>query len=108
MIDTCEAYLDDATYEYQVLVTSLTHDFLTIATLYREHGDVENVFDEIKNHWGWGGFTSHTFAVTQNIARMTALFSNWWSLFCRLADPDHHREAITTRPTLLPSALASQ
>ena len=23
---------------------------------------------------------------------------NWWSLFVRLADPDHRREAITSRP----------
>ena len=34
---------------------------------------------------------------------MTALFYNWWSIFCRLADPNHHREAITTRPALLNS-----
>ena len=25
----------------------------------------------------------------------------WWSLFVRLADPDRHREAITSRPLLL-------
>jgi len=29
------------------------------------------------------------------------LFYNWWNLFVRLADPDHHREAITSRPLLL-------
>ena len=34
-----------------------------------------------------------------------ALIYNWWSLFVRLADPDHHREAITSRPLLL-SAVA--
>ena len=34
-----------------------------------------------------------------------ALIYNWWSLFARLADPDHHREAITSRPLLL-SAIA--
>jgi hypothetical protein len=21
--------------------------------------DCENAFDELKNHWGWGGFTTH-------------------------------------------------
>ena len=26
---------------------------------------------------------------------------NWWSLFVRLADPDHRPEAITSRPLLL-------
>src|SRR5947208_12735297 len=34
-----------------------------------------------------------------------ALIYNWWSLFLRLADPQHHREAITSRPLLL-TALA--
>ena len=34
-----------------------------------------------------------------------ALAYNWWSLFARLADPEHHREAITSRPLLL-SAIA--
>jgi hypothetical protein len=103
LIDTCLPYLVEDQYEYQVLVTSRNDDVMTIAALYRDRADVENVFDEIKNQWGWGGFTSHTFAVTQNVARMTALFYNWWSIFCRLADPDHHREAITTRPALLHS-----
>jgi hypothetical protein len=36
---------------------------------------------------------------------MVALIYNWWSLFVRLADPQHHREAITSRPLLL-SAIA--
>jgi len=29
------------------------------------------------------------------------LRANWWNLFVRLADPNHHREAITSRPLLL-------
>jgi hypothetical protein len=36
---------------------------------------------------------------------MVALVYNWWSLFTRLADPNHHREAITSRPLPL-SAIA--
>ena len=103
VIDTCEPYLVDDAYEYQVLVTSLTEKISTIVQWYRDRADAENIFDEIKNHWGWGGFTSHTFAVTQVAARIVALIYNWWSIFCRIADPDHHREAITTRPTLLHS-----
>ena len=43
----------------------------------------------------------------QLLASTVALIYNWWSLFVRLADPDHHREAITTRPLLL-SAIARQ
>jgi hypothetical protein len=103
IIPSCQTFLVEGGHEHQVLVTSLKYDLMTIAQLYRDRADVENVFDEIKNHWGWGGFTSRTFAVTQQFARMTALFYNWWSIFCRLADPHHHREAITTRPTLLHS-----
>lgn len=81
-------------------MTTFTKDISTIVQRYRDRSDCENVCDEIKNHWGWGGFTSHTFAVTQAVALISALVSNWWSSFCRLADPTHHREAITTRPTL--------
>jgi hypothetical protein len=35
------------------------------------------------------------------MARIVALIYNWWSLFVRLADPDQHTEAITSRPLLL-------
>ncbi len=35
------------------------------------------------------------------MARFVALAFNWWNLFARLADPDHHREAITSRSLLL-------
>jgi hypothetical protein len=35
------------------------------------------------------------------MARTVALAANWWNLFVRLADPDQHREAITSRPLLL-------
>jgi hypothetical protein len=101
VLDCCLPYIVDSGYEFQVLVTTLNEDLLTIARRYRDRADVENVFDEIKNHWGWGGFTSRTFEVTQAVAVIGALVYNWWSIFCRLADPDHHREAITTRPTLL-------
>ncbi|MGA9313983.1 MAG: hypothetical protein WBV77_05065 [Solirubrobacteraceae bacterium] len=61
----------------------------------------ENSFDELKNDWGWGGFTTHDLARCRIMARIVALIFNWWNLFVRLADPDHHREAITSRPLLL-------
>ena len=35
------------------------------------------------------------------MARCVALVFNWWNMFTRLADPDQHREAITSRPLLL-------
>jgi Transposase DDE domain len=88
-------------WEYAVLVTSLEAELLTIAQLYRDRGDAENNFDELKNQWGWGGFTTHDLKRCQLMARIVALAANWWNLFVRLADPDHHREAITSRPLLL-------
>jgi hypothetical protein len=88
-------------HEYAVLVTSLDQELLTIAQLYRDRADVENAFDELKNQWGWGGFTTRKLKPCRLMARIIALVYNWWNLFARLADPDHHREAITSRPLLL-------
>jgi hypothetical protein len=97
------AELTDETivYEYAVLVTSLAGEILTIAQLYRDRADAENPFDELKNHWGWGGFTTQDLKRCRFMARLTALTYNWWSLFVRLADPQQHTEAITSRPLLL-------
>jgi hypothetical protein len=88
-------------YEYAVLVTSLILEVLTVAQLYRDRGDMENNFDELKNQWGWGGFTTEDILRCQIAARTVALIYNWWSLFVRLADPSKRREAITSRPMLL-------
>jgi len=88
-------------YEYSVLMTSLDHEILSIAQLYRDRADAENNFDELKNHWGWGGFTTQDLKRCRYMARMTALIYNWWSLFVRLANPDQHTEAVTSRPLML-------
>ena len=88
-------------WEYSVLVTSLVEDLASIGQLYRDRGDGENVFDELKNQWGWGGFTTHDLARCRLAARLVALFYDWWNIFVRLAEPDRHREAITSRPLLL-------
>lgn len=88
-------------YEYQVLVTSLDEELLTIAQHYRDRGDCENCFDELKNQWGWGGFTTHDLRRCQIVSRLVALVYNWWSLFARLINPDQHHEAITSRPLML-------
>lgn len=95
--------IDDevAIHEYAVLVTSLEAEALTIAQLYRDRADCENVFDELKNQWGWGGFTTHDLKRCRLSARMVALVYNWWNIFVRLAEPDKHLEAITSRPLLL-------
>jgi Transposase DDE domain group 1 len=98
---------DQAVWEYAALVTSLDSELLTLGQLYRDRADAENVFDELKNQWGWGGFTTQDLTRCRLLAATVALIYNWWSLFVRLADPEHHREAITSRPLLL-SAIARQ
>ncbi len=96
---------DADAYEYGVLVTSLEEEVLTLAQLYRDRADSENPFDELKNQWGWAGFTTRDLPRCQLMARFIALIYNWWNLFVRLAEPDRHLEAITSRPLLL-SAIA--
>lgn len=88
-------------YEYFVLVTNLPHEIRTLAQLYRDRGDSENTFDELKNQWGWGGFTTQDLKRCRFNAMAVALFYNGWSLFVRLANPKARLEAITRRPFLL-------
>src|SRR6185312_8073398 len=88
-------------WEYGALVTSTDAEILTLGQAYRDRADCENDFDEFKNQWGWAGFTTQNRNRCQVMARCVALVANWWNLYVRLADPDHHREAITTRPLLL-------
>jgi Transposase DDE domain group 1 len=88
-------------YEYLVLVTNLKENLLTLLHLYRQRADVENAYDELKNQWGWGGFTTKDLLRCQVAARMVAQVYNWWTLFVRCADPERAREAITSRPLLL-------
>src|SRR5215470_14942419 len=97
------AAIDDGreVWEYAVLVTSLDNEILTVGQLYRDRADCENNFDELKNQWGWGGFTTRDLKRCRLMAGCVALVFNWWNLFVRLADPNHHREAITSRPLLL-------
>src|SRR5271166_4729419 len=99
------AFLDigpsEEMWEYQVLATTLLEALESFGQLYRDRGDGENVFDELKNQWGWGGFVTHDLARCRLAARLVALFYDWWNIFTRLAEPDRHREAITSRPLLL-------
>lgn len=100
-----EANVPSKRYEYAVLVTDLNHELLTLAQLYRDRADAENTFDELKNQWGWGGFTTQDLARCRLCALAVALIYNWWSLFVRLGNPKARLEAITSRPFLL-SAVA--
>lgn len=82
---------EHASYEYMVLVTSLSHSIAAIAQLYRDRADSENPFDELKNQWGWAGFTTRDFERSQIMARLIALIYNWWSLFVRKRHGQHLR-----------------
>jgi len=52
------ATIDDRqkVWEFSALVTSSDAEILTLGQLYRDRGDCENDFDELKNQWGWEGF----------------------------------------------------
>lgn len=100
-LDLPEATHQGVRYEYAVLVTSMQGEVRTIAQLYRDRGDSENNFDELKNQWGWSGFTTQDRNRCQIMARLTALIYNWWTIFMRLGIPDRHAEAITSRPLAL-------
>jgi len=100
-LDLPEAAYQGVLYEYAVLVTSLPDEVRAIAQHYRDRGDSENNFDELKNQWGWAGFTTHDSKRCQIMARITALVYNWWNIFMRLAIPEKHAEAITSRPLAL-------
>jgi hypothetical protein len=88
-------------YEFLVLVTNLKNDLMGLTDLYLQRADAENVYDELKNQWGWGGFMTKDLHRCQVAARNVALVYNWWSLFVRCAEPKRPREAITSRPLLL-------
>ena len=99
--DFVEQLSCESDYEYLVLVTNDTLPIDALAQLYRDRADCENVFDEIKNQWGWAGFVTRDLKRCRIIARLIALIYNWWNVFTRLAQPDQHMEAVTSRPLLL-------
>jgi hypothetical protein len=92
---------DVEVWEYAVLVTNSCYPLEAMAQLYRDRADAENSFDELKNQWGWGGFTTQDIERCQTSARAVALIYNWWSWYCRAAKPEARMEAITSRSLLL-------
>jgi len=92
---------DVEVWEYAVLVTDSGYPLDAMAQLYRDRADAENGFDELKNQWGWGGFTTQDIERCQTSARSVALIYNWWSWYCRAAKPEARMEATTSRALLL-------
>lgn len=104
-----ETYADG--YEWYALVTDLDMDARDVLPPCRGRGDPdwseaeiavgrENVFDEMKNQWGWGGFTAHSLAQTALFAGLSVIAANLWNIFTRLGGDGTHREAATSRPLL--------
>lgn len=96
-----EVQEDAQLWEYTVLVTDVDYELGAIGQLYRDRCDCENGFDELKNQWGWGGFTTQDMHRSELTARAVALVYNWWSWYVRAANPQARREALTSRPLLL-------
>ena len=88
-------------WDYAVLVTNSGYELQAIGQLYRDRADCENGFDELKNQWGWGGYTTQDLERCNLSARAVALVYNWWSWYTRLAHPSARLEAISSRPLLL-------
>jgi hypothetical protein len=74
-------------WEYAVLACNAHYTLQSIGQLYRDRADCENGFDEIKNQWGWGGYSTH------DLERCAPTV--------RLAHPKTRLEAVTSRPKLL-------
>ena len=88
-------------WEYVVLVTNTAYAPQVMGQLYRDRADCENGFDELKNQWGWGGYSTQDIERCNLSAQAVALIYNWWSWYVRLANPTARLEAITSRPLLL-------
>ncbi len=95
-------------YEYAVLVTSLAADLEIFGQLYRDRGDAENHFDEIKNHWGWGGFTTQDLARCRLLARAETAeqlsdLEKWCRILSRALIKYLHGHVIRPPPGYLPA-----
>ena len=91
----CGEFWDRSKHEFAVYVTNLPEDIngWQVQDLYRQRADVENVFDELKNQWGFSGFCAKARATTELAARLTLLVYNLWVLFVRFIVPQKHTEA---------------
>lgn len=85
-----------------MLVSNSTYALDAFGQLYRDRADCENGFDELKNQWGWGGFTTQDIERCQTSARAVALVYNWWSWYLPSSqagrkDGRHHESSTIAR-----------
>ena len=77
-------------WDYAVLVNNSNYELKAIGQLYRDRADCvdlgfcQNGFDELKNQWGWGGYTTQDLERCNLSARAVALIYNWWSWYVLL------------------------
>ena len=88
-------FWDQAKHELAVYVTNLplAYNAWQIQQLYRDRADTENIFDELKNQWGFSGFCAKARATTELAARLLLMVYNLWVLFVRFIVPQRHTEA---------------
>ena len=65
-------------WEYAVMVSDMAYPLEAVGQLNRDRADCENGFDEFKNQWGMGGFTTQDINRCQTKARACALTYNRW------------------------------
>ena len=94
------AFWDETKHEFEAYVTNLTMADARpwqCVELYRRRAECENVFNELKNHWGFNGFCCKKPAATALATRLLLLSYNLWNLFLRLMQPERHVEAFQGR-----------
>lgn len=93
---------DEIIHAYVTNLDEEQAEAFQVVELYRQRGDAENVFDELKNQWGFAGFCAQNAVVSECAARLLLLIYNLWSIFVRvIKNQQGHTEAITSRYELL-------
>ena len=97
--EKCGQFWDFSKHEFAVYITNLPLEYNAwqIQDLYRARADTENVFDELKNQWGFSGFCAKSRATSELAARLLLMVYNLWVLFVRFIEPKKHTEAKTGR-----------
>jgi hypothetical protein len=94
--ETAGTFWDESRHEFEAYATNLPEaeaNAWQVVELYRRRADTENVFDELKNQWGFNGFCSRKKNVSALAARLGLLVYNLWHLFLRLLEPSRHVES---------------
>jgi hypothetical protein len=87
-------------YEYHVYITNLTPtqlEFWQVVDLYNQRADCENIFDELKNEWGLGGYCSSKGEVTELAAQFNILAYDLWNLYTRFFTGRKYKEGKRSR-----------